>query len=322
MKNSIIEQFHNSIEQFILPVDYTDLIKKTDMVYTFNEVMEGVNLHKYVKQSLANSGRRGYNPLTLMKIVLFAFMKNVRSTRQIEEACRKNIDFMWLANFAKPSHTTIAHFITQHQELIEQLFYEINQCIVGKHQIDTSTLYIDGTKLEANANKYTFVWKKVVLTNQPKLMKKITKLLKEVNALDDFNHFEVQENYTYEEVEVICEHIGDYVYEQDIEFVNGKGTRKHVAQRLVEKAAEYCDKLNEYIEKVTLCGENRNSYSKTDVDATFMCMKEDHMRNAQLKPGYNLQIGVSDEYIMHAAVYQDRNDYKTFIPFLEGYKQQ
>ena len=68
-------------------------------------------------------------------------------------------------------------------------------------------------------------------------------------------------------------------------------------------------------------GPDRNSYAKTDKSATFMHMKEDHMRNSQLKPGYNIQIGVADEYILHMDIYQDRSDYKTFIPFLEGFKQ-
>lgn len=96
-------------------------------------------------------------------------------------------------------------------------------------------------------------------------------------------------------------------------------TRKSAIQRDYEEIAEYRKKLQEYVEHLAIMGENRTSYAKTDHDATFMRMKEDHMKNGQLKAGYNVQIGVACEYIMHVDVYQNRSDYKTFIPFLEGY---
>ena len=96
-------------------------------------------------------------------------------------------------------------------------------------------------------------------------------------------------------------------------------SRKPVLQRQYEKIVEYETKQIEYEKHLEIMGSNRNSYAKTDKDATFMHMKEDHMRNSQLKPGYNIQIGVADEYILHMDISSERSDYKTFIPFLERY---
>jgi hypothetical protein len=109
------------------------------------------------------------------------------------------------------------------------------------------------------------------------------------------------------------------IREQKIEIKTGKGSRKTHLQRDYEFINASITKLNEYEKHLSIIGSDRNSYAKTDIDATFMHLKEDHMRNSQLKPAYNIQIGVSDEYIMHLDIFNDRSDYKTFIPFIEGY---
>ena len=88
------------------------------------------------------------------------------------------------------------------------------------------------------------------------------------------------------------------IKDQNISFVHGKGQRKHVLQRHYEEAQAFLDKWKLYQETLAIIGEHRNSYSKTDHDATFMRMKEDHMKNGQLKPAYNVQMGVESEYIL------------------------
>ncbi len=104
------------------------------------------------------------------------------------------------------------------------------------------------------------------------------------------------------------------------EFVHGRGHRKTTLQRNYEKLAKYRDKLSEYIEKLSVCGDDRNSYSKTDHSATFMRMKRDYMGNDQLLPAYNVQIGVADEYIAVVDVNHYRSDMDCFEPLMEKFK--
>ena len=135
--------------------------------------------------------------------------------------------------------------------------------------MDLQHLYIDGSKFEANANKYSWVWKKATEKSRYCLFGKITTLFEETTQ-----------------------------------------------QRHYEKLKEYAAKLEEYVEKIKICGEDRNSYSKTDHSATFMRIKIDYMGNDQLLPAYNVQVGVADEYIAVVDVNQYRSDMDCFIPLL------
>lgn len=312
--------------QLILPLDYDFIIDKDDPVRLFVEVMEGENLGKYIKKS-SDLGRTGYNRFTLLEIILFAFMENIRTLRGIEKACKTDIRFMWLAKNEKPTHTTLANFINNDlNENIERIFIDLNRVIIKKLKIDTSKLYIDGTKIEAYANKYTFVWKKATISFKNKLIAKVNKAIGDLNLFLDQtlqnNIFEIREDYSPEFLCEIIKMLQEYIDKNDIKEVSGKGTRKHQSQRLRDKFQEYYNFMLKYIEIINTCGDNRNSYSKTDKDATFMHLKEDYMRNGQLKPAYNLQIGVSDSYILSLGVFQDRDDVGTFVPFLENYKKQ
>ena len=133
--------------------------------------------------------------------------------------------------------------------------------------------------------------------------------------------FPIYEAYEAEYLKRILDFLSREVEQTEVSFVYGKGTRKTALQRDYEALFDYHKKLNEYNDYIRIIGADRNSCARTDHDATFMHMKEDYMRNGQLKAGYNVQIGVSNEYILHLDIFQDRNDYQTLIPFLEGYRK-
>ncbi len=302
-----------SSTQLVLPLDCAVLIEKNDPVRSFCEILEGVNLKAYVKKY--TKGRHDYEDITLIKILLFAYMNQMTSLRKIEEACKTDIRFMWLSQGIRPSHMTFQRLINERLKgRIEDLFIEINEVLMMKDTIDTSVLYIDGTKFEANATKNSFVWKKAVLKNQKKLFDKISKFYNEI-------HLETKSSYHADDLsDLKMAYYNDCLLNK-IEFVSGKGHPKHPLQKAYETIRDYQDKLKEYEEHLLICGE-RNSYSKTDHDATFMHMKEDYyMRTGIFKPGYNIQLGVSDEYILCAKTYPNPTDTKTFIPFLEDYKK-
>ena len=145
--------------------------------------------------------------------------------------------------------------------------------------------------------------------------------LNETYKTNDFI-FETQETYTIGYLSKIKDFINKDIVDNKIKLVSGSGKKKTSQQRLFDLVNEYIIKLSEYQQHYEIMGKDRKSYSRTDHDATFMRLKEDHMQNQQLKPAYNLQIGVSNEYILSLMISQDRSDFKTYKKFLELFKQQ
>lgn len=149
-----------------------------------------------------------------------------------------------------------------------------------------------------------------------RLFEKITSLFQEINLDLQYTGIKFSINTEYSP-EYLKEAASKYVEIWQLDettYVAGKGHRKSVQQRHYEKLKEYLSKLNEYVEKIQICGDGRNSYSKTDQFATFMRIKKDYMGNDQLLPAYNVQVGVADEYIAVVDVNQYRSDMDCFIP--------
>ncbi|MGE5632398.1 MAG: transposase [Caulobacteraceae bacterium] len=192
---------------------------------------------------------------------------------------------------------------------------EMSNFIYDIGEISGNAIFIDGTKIEACANKYTFVWKKAVTKNLAKLLIKLADFVSECEELYGIK-LVYQNQVRMKHVKKLRKKLYALKQEENIEFVYGCGKRKTSLQRSIEKLEEYLNKLKEYTQKIHVCGE-RNSYSKTDNDATFMRMKEDAMGNGQLKAGYNVQHGVDSEYITWLTVGLDPTDTTTLIPFLK-----
>ena len=323
MTNTINTQQYFNPKQLKLPLLLDIKIAYDSEVRTFDELMKGMNLSKYIVAKEETRGRVSYNPIKMLKLILFCQMEKIQSLREMEKAARNDIRIMWLTDELKPSHQAINNFIHRHLKVsIEEIFYDLNKLLIEKEKIDTSRLYIDGTKIESNANKYTFVWRGSIEKFSEKLHKKITVLFEKMNKEYEYEniYFPIYDTYDESLITPAIIFTEKEIEKQGIKFVYGKGKHKTKLQRFYELLIDYKEKLIEYKRHLDIMGPNRNSYSRTDEGATFMRMKDDHMRNSQLKPGYNIQIGVSDEYILHMDISSERNDYKTLIPFLEGYK--
>ena len=253
----------------------------------------------------------------MFKILTYAYSQNIYSSRKIETACRRDINFMWLlAGQKAPDHSTIARFRTGFLlEACEDLFYQMVRRLAAMGELSKETVFIDGTKLEACANKYTFVWKKSVGKWEEKMFSKVETAITLINQ-EYMKNFTITKESRTADLQRIMEFLDHYCHENQICFVHGKGRRKSIHQRYHELFRRFLDRQLLYDLHNSRFGD-RNSYSKTDVDATFMHMKDDHMRNAQLKPGYNVQIGVDSEYIVAADIFSDRNDVWTLVPFLK-----
>ena len=312
-----------SPKQGRFPVFISDFLKISDPVITFDHIMEEIEITKYLKVSAYTVGRKGYNPVNLLKTILFGFMdKGYISLRELDDECQVNIRYMYLMDYETPSYHTFGNFINDClSESIEDIFKAINEYIIKKDNVDLDHLYIDGSKFEANANKYTWVWKKATEKSRYRLFAKITALFEEMNAELAYDGITIQTNTEYVP-EYLDEVLSSYKVLREIDensFVRGKGHRKTVSQRNYEKLTEYRNKLSEYVQKLEICGEDRNSYSKTDRSATFMRMKRDYMGNDQLLPAYNVQIGVADEYIAVVDVNHYRSDTDCFVPLMEKF---
>jgi len=312
--------------QLKLPVDLGRIIKINDPVYSFSEVMAHIDLSKYfVEKKEHETGRPRYDREKLLKIVLFAFMEfGYCSVRFIQKLCETDIRFLWLLDEQEaPSHTKINDFIKYElSSSLQDIFNDINSCIFSQLNVDLKHAYIDGTKIEANANKYTWVWKKSCIKSRNAAFGKLSHLLEDVNAFMALYQravFEPRQEYAIEYVEYILNTFLDAAGMTLEDFVHGKGKRKTAIQRLYEKVHDCYKKLKSYAQKIEICGEDRNSYSKTDNDATFMRFKKDHMRNDQLLPSYNLQMVICDEFIAHYGAYAYASDMDCFQPLMEGF---
>ena len=309
--------------QFIFPQEFEKKIEKSNSVKTLKTILGGINLEKY-KPKHDCRGRKGYEYRPMMESILYAYSLGIYSVRKIEEAMKNDIRFIWLSGDIHPSYKTISQFIKyQIGENVEAIFKEINDVIEAEDDIDVNTIYIDGTKLEANATKFSFVWKKATLKYQEKLMKKMSKDLIE---LDEFFkecnigvHYFVKDFYQVKDFIEVFNSLDKIHQNVDRLFVQGKRHRKNEFQKWYEIFEGYKNKAIDYSEKIKICG-NRNSYSKTDHDATMMHGKEDYYNKTGIfKAYYNVQVGVSNEYIRLIGVYQESNDLRTFKPFLEDY---
>lgn len=261
------------------------------------------------------------SPRQLLKIVLYSYMEVIYSSRRMEKACRCNIYFMYLLEgMPVPDHSTLDRFIRLHfAPCAKRILACMSEKLLSFGEISGKHLFIDGTKIESRAGRYTFVWKKSVTNNLQKVMDKAVLLVADLEKQYDL-HLAHNHRMSMKVLKKLRKKLYALKEQHDIVFVHGSGKRKTPLQRAIEALEKILSKLKEYTKKLHICGE-RGSYSKTDQDATFMRMKEDHMQNGQLKPAYNVQHGVDAEYIVWADVNWRPTDARTLKPFLEGAKE-
>ena len=303
--------------QLKLPLEIGHIIPDDDCVRLLGQFVEELDLRD-LYSTYSKVKENQVSPRQMLKIMLYAYHEGNFSSRGIEKSCRRDINYMYLLEGrSAPDHATIARFRSIHfAEVAEKYLAMSVSYLMELGEISGKEIFIDGTKIEANANKYTFVWKKSVTKNQAKLLAKMASLVQEcveTYGLRKIWHGQVKEKH----LEKVIRQLYRIKEEEGIEFVHGSGKRKTQLQRHVEELEEGVAHLKEYSEKLSILGE-RNSYSKTDPDATFMRMKEDAMLNGQLKPAYNLQLGVDSGYISWLTLSPRPTDTMTLIPFLKG----
>ena len=292
-----------------MPLEIGLRIEEAAPVRLLSQICDGLEYGQLEKAYARNGRKSAVSPVHLFKILAFACMNGIYSSRKVEQACRRDIHFMWLLEGHKaPDHNTIARFRTQRLgAVMEELFAQLVKKLAERSEIGFKDLFVDGTKIEANANRYSFVWRKTVETQTAKIEPQIAAHVARVQ--DEYG-------FLAGTAEEALRMLTETARRQGIVFVSGKGSRKRQLQRDYELLEGYVERQTKYTEYGKVF-RGRNSFSKTDTDATFMRMKEDHMRNGQLKPGYNLQLGVEGEYIVGVDLSPERSDVNALIPLLE-----
>lgn len=311
--------------QLKLPLEIEKLIDISDPVYTFCEVMDHIDLSRYFVVKGYKTGRPRCDAQKLLKVILFAFMeRGFCSLRDIEKSCKNDIRYLYLLDGMKaPSFATFGNLIRNElSESIEQIFQDINTYIFKKDHVDLEHVYIDGTKIEANANRYTWVWKNSCTKNRRKVFDKISGLIDAMNqtVLGYLGiKLEKREEYAIEYVSELLELYKKGTALDESAFVSGQGHRKSIQQKQYQELQGYLERLKTYARHIEICGDERNSYSKTDHDATFMRIKRDYMGNDQLLPAYNFQAAICDEYIAVMDIRSYASDMECFVPLMEKF---
>ena len=276
-----------------------------------------------------STGRPGHHPRMMLKMILFAYSRGVYSGRKIVQMNEEMIPMKWLTNDQYVGYHSINDFRVHPSTatLIRKAFVHFYSLLKEHHYVDEEAIFIDGTKLEADANRYSFVWRKSIEKHDAKLNKEVVALYDEL--VKNEIHCALQEDELQSSVGIEAmiqktkeklEQLNDEISEEPKSIPGGspnKRKRRWVKKYLRKLSKDYLPRKHKY-EEAKNRFEGRNSYSKTDHDATFMCMKEDAMKNRTLKPGYNLQIATQNQFVLAYDLYPNPSDTRTLIPFLNS----
>ena len=306
-------------QRMLLPPSLEELIVDNHPVRIVNEVLDKIDIRPLTKQ-YKTGGASNYHPLMLLKVLVYAYINNIYSSRKIEEALQQNIHYMWLSGMNTPDHNTINRFRSEKlKEPLRKIFTQVVELLAAEGLLSIKELYTDGTKIEAAANRYSFVWGNAIKTNKEKMKLQLQELWKYAQGIAA-RELDEPDPDSFDKID--ADKVKQTIEKIDAALKDKPEVSKAVKQKLNYAKKHWPEALNKYETQQKILGEQRNSYSKTDTDATFMRMKEDHMKNGQLKPAYNLQLSSNNQYITHYSIHPDTTDTNTLTPHLEQYRQQ
>lgn len=303
---------YNQGQVSLFPPSLDEKVPQNSPARIINQIVDNLDLSK-VFDTYKGGGTTAYNPRMMLKVVLYSYLNNIYSSRKIEQALTDRVSFMWLSGNQTPDHNTINRFRSSHlKDSIHEVFTQVVVMLVEMGCLSLEVAYIDGTKIESRANRYTFVWRKSIEKHKERLEEKIHKVLgmiEEGIAQDNNPEEDPPTPFNSEEIR------------KRVAQINRENRSKEEQKAIKTLENKLLPKLEEYERHLDTLA-NRNSYSKTDTDATFMRMKEDHMLNGQLKPAYNVQISTENQFISHYDFYPNPTDTLTLIPFLNSFENR
>ena len=312
----VVYKSYNRNEGSLFPVYLSDMVPAEHPARVVDAVVDSLDISE-IERGYKGGGTSSYEPRAMLKVIFYSYLDNVYSGRQMERLWRENIIYMWLGGTLIPDFRTINNFRSRRLVgTFESLFTQVVMLLHEEGLVSLKVQYVDGTKIESAANKYTFVWKKATETNKAKLEKNVLAVLKEAEKALEMEQKEA-ESESPMTADEMAERTGRILEKMKEKDVLSKEQRKAVKK----VAEESVPKMREYEQKLDTLGE-RNSYSKTDPDATFMRMKEDAMNNGQTKPGYNLQIATENQFLVDFGLFPNPGDTLTMPLFLTSFQRR
>ena len=315
-------------QQGLAIFDIQDLVPTHHVARVIDEMVEMIDDELFFTH-YKGGGRSSFHPKMMTKVILFAYSKKIYSSRGIEESLGESIPAIWLAAGQRPDHRTINRFRSVYlKTIMDSLFEQMIHQLIEQNYITMENYFLDGTKMEADANKYSFVWKKAAQNFEGKLKEKITETIQHIHELatsEAIQLNETTENATAEELEEMAQAMEEQVevLTEAIEAEKDAGKRKELRSKrsqwkkpVKSIREDFLPRLEKYRQHHEIFGD-RNSFSKTDPDATFMRMKDDHMKNGQLKAAYNVQMATENQFILFYSLHQRPTDTRCLIPHLK-----
>jgi transposase len=306
---------YNQKQLMLLPPSLDELIEPEHPVRIVNEVIDNVDDTSLLKQ-YKGGGTSSYHPRMLLKVMIYGYLCNIYSSRKMEAALKENIHFMWLSGMNRPDHNTINRFRSEKlKDVLKEIFAQVVMMLAETGHVSLKDVYLDGTKIEANANRYTFVWGRAVKYNKERMVEQLKELW---DYTQNVAAEELGDDTPTDFTPIDPEKVKETIARID-KALKGKPVNKEVKTKLKHAKKHWPENIKRYLKYESLLGK-RNSLSKTDTDATFMRMKEDSMRNGQLKPGYNLQITTNNQYILAYSLHHNPTDTLTLKKHLEQFE--
>ncbi|MBV7282860.1 IS1182 family transposase [Corynebacterium sp. TAE3-ERU30] len=306
---------YNQQQNWLFPPSIEELIPAHHPVRIVNGVIETMDLSS-LYEVYYKEGKPAFHPKMMLKIMVYAYMDNIYSSRKIEKAMRENINFMWLSAKQVADHNTIARFRSEKlKEVFKDLFAQVVMLLAQEGLLSLKKVYTDGTKIESVAGRYTFVWGNAIKTRKAKMAEQLEELWNYAQSIADQQDQDPPEPPSFkkispEKIRQTAEKMSKIIKEKSTD------AKRKAKARYIKK--NFADRLEKYQQQEEIL-QSRNSYSKTDPDATFMRMKDDHMQNGQLKPGYNAQISTENQIIVNYTLHQDTNDLHTLKSHLQNH---
>jgi transposase len=312
LKSKVVFKSYTPNQIKLLPQSLEERIDKNHPVRIVNQVVDRIDIDPLLKK-FKGGGTSSYHPRMLLKVLIYGYLNNTYSSRRIESAIKENIHFMWLAGDNEPDHNTINRFRSERlKDVLRMVFSQVVMLLSEAGHISLKELYTDGTKIEAQANRYTFVWGNAIKTSKARMEEQLKELW---SYAEQVAAEELKDKAPQSFAPVNAEQVKETIKKID-QALEGKKISKKKRQQLNYAKKNWPANVEKYAQQEKILGE-RNSYSKTDPDATFMRMKEDHMKNGQLKPAYNVQISSNNQFIVNYSLHQATTDTITLKRHLE-----
>ena len=313
-KTKVVFKNYTPNQVMMLPPSLEELIDKNHPVRIVNQVIERIDIDPLLRK-FKGGGTSSYHPRMLLKVLVYGYLNNTYSSRRMESALKENIHFMWLAGMNKPDHNTINRFRSERlKDVLKTVFGKVVELLIEAGHLDLKEIYTDGTKLEAQANRYTFVWGNAIKKSKARMEEQLKELWAYAERVAAA---ELKDEAPESFAAVSAEQVSKTIEKID-QALEGKKISKEKRQKLTYAKKHWPSNMERYAQQEEIL-QKRNSYSKTDTDATFMRMKEDHMKNGQLKPAYNVQLSSHDQFVVNYSLHQHPTDTTTLRKHLESF---